>query len=240
MKLTSVQKGSLVKSAVTQLRAGIEAGNWRLGQKIPVESELAERLGVSRNTIREAVRVLVHAGMLESRQGAGTYVRALVDPAETLRRMDSATLRDRFEVRLTLEVEAARLAAQRHDSHDLAAMRETLNARAAHPTKSETEDFDSFIDIDARFHYAIVAASHNRALTDLYRYCATAILDTIRHTELDRDLPEPGQSDHAALLHAIEARDAEGAARATRALLAGSLDALARSSLPETGEVDPG
>tara|TARA_Y100001963_G_scaffold88962_1_gene122921 strand:- start:204 stop:455 length:252 start_codon:yes stop_codon:yes gene_type:complete len=80
-------------------------------ERIPTESALSERLSVSRNPVREAVRVLAHVRLLQLRQGDDTYVRAQYDPGKTLRRIDRAALRDRIEVRLTLEVEAARLAA---------------------------------------------------------------------------------------------------------------------------------
>lgn len=229
MSLARIHKGSLVESVIDQLRASVEAGDWPVGQRIPVEPVLAERLGVSRNTVREAVRVLVHAGLLDTRQGAGTFVRAAIDPAETLRRISRAGLLERVEVRLTLEVEAARLAAIRHDDADRAALRAALDERAAHRAADKTTQIhtlESFIEIDARFHGAVVEAAHNSALTDLYRYFASAIVETIRQTELDHELPEPSQADHEALFDAITARDPDAAAAATRQLLAGTIAVL--------------
>jgi len=229
MSLARVNKGSLVESVIDQLRASVESGEWPVGQRIPVEPVLAERLGVSRNTVREAVRVLAHAGMLDTRQGAGTFVRAAVDPGETLRRIGRADLLERVEVRLTLEVEAARLAAVRHDNQDRQAMRDALDARAAHRaanTAQLAETLDTFIQIDARFHAAVVEAAHNRALSDLYRYFAAATVETIRQTETDQTLPVPTQADHEALFEAIVAGHADAAAQATRALLAGTMTAL--------------
>lgn len=233
MSLARVHKGSLVESVIAQLRASVESGDWPVGQRIPVEPVLAERLGVSRNTVREAVRVLVHAGLLDTRQGAGTFVRAAIDPAETLRRISRAGLLERVEVRLTLEVEAARLAAIRHDHADRTAMRDALDERAAHRSiarAAEANSLESFVEIDARFHGAVVEAAHNSALTDLYRYFAAAIVETIRQTELDHELPEPSQADHEALFEAITTRDPDAAATATRQLLAGTIAVLSTSS----------
>ena len=82
MKLARITKGSLVETAIESLRQAIEQGHWAIGDRLPVEAELSESLGVSRNTVREAVRVLVHVGMLETRQGDGTYVRATKDAGE--------------------------------------------------------------------------------------------------------------------------------------------------------------
>ena len=70
--------------ALEQIRQRIDAGHWPLGQRLPPEPELAELLGMSRNTVREAVRVLTFSGVLEVRQGDGTYVRACADPLETM------------------------------------------------------------------------------------------------------------------------------------------------------------
>lgn len=239
MGLAHIHKPSLVESVIDQLRASVESGEWPVGQRIPVESVLADRLGVSRNTVREAVRVLVHAGLLDTRQGSGTFVRTGVDPAETLRRIGRAALLERIEVRLTLEVEAARLAATRHDDADRSAMREALDQRSslrAADRGAPTSNLDSFIEIDTRFHAAVVNAAHNGALSDLYRYVASAIVETIRQTEIDQALPEPSQADHEALFEAITTRDPDAAANATRHLLAGTIAALASSGPVDASE----
>ena len=76
-----------METAIESLRHAIETEQWPVGGRLPVESELSEALGVSRNTVREAVRVLAHVGMLETRQGDGTYVRATRDAGETLKRI---------------------------------------------------------------------------------------------------------------------------------------------------------
>lgn len=227
MTLAKIQRGSLVETVIASLREAVETGAWALDERIPNESTLAESLGVGRNTVREAVRVLVHVGMLETRQGDGTYVRARIDPGETLRRIDRAGLHDQLEVRLTLEVEAARLAAARRDSDDLAAMRLALAAREA-----AGSDISERIQHDARFHRAVVEAAHNRMLAELYQHFASAIRRTIERTEKDADLPEPTQADHARLYDAIERSDGEAAAGATRQLLQPSLDVLTRLPAP--------
>lgn len=221
MKLAQVPRGSLVESVIDSLREAIETRRWPVDERIPTESTLSEQLGVSRNTVREAVRVLAHVGLLQVRHGDGTYVRAQYDPGETLRRIDRAALRDRIEVRLTLEVEAARLAAARRDDSDLREMRCTLDAR-----RDAGMDLSQRIDHDERFHHAVVASARNSALSDLYAYFSRAIRNTIERTEIDLDLPEPTQADHEALLQAIEARDAEAAESAARHLLTPSLTAL--------------
>lgn len=219
--LNRITKGSLVDTSIAALRKAIEDGQWQLGDRLPVEAELSESLGVSRNTVREAVRVLVHVGMLETRQGDGTYVRATRDAGEALRRIERAQLRDQLEVRLMLETEAARLAAVRRTDAELQSMTAALDRRAR-----AGNDVAARIRYDEQFHHALATASHNSALTELYGYFAQAIKKTIERTELDRDLPEPSQADHELLLAAIRRQDVADAERLADALLRPCLDAL--------------
>ena len=79
-----VRRASLISQVTEQLRNEIRSGTWPIGSKIPTEPELSELTGTGRNTVREAVQALVHAGMLERRQGSGTYVVAVSDLGGTL------------------------------------------------------------------------------------------------------------------------------------------------------------
>ncbi|MCL7944716.1 FadR/GntR family transcriptional regulator [Marinobacter sp. ATCH36] len=221
MKLARITKGSLVETAIESLRHAIEQGHWAIGDRLPVEADLSESLGVSRNTVREAVRVLVHVGMLETRQGDGTYVRATKDAGETLRRIGRSELRDKLEVRIMLETEAAKLAAKRRNTHDMEKMTLALDERAR-----ADDSIADRIHHDQAFHTALVAASHNPALAELYDYFAHAIAMTIEQTELDSELPEPSQEDHELLLAAIRRQDAAKAETLAKALLQPSFDAL--------------
>lgn len=221
MALLPIKKGSLVETAIESLRTAIEQGQWPIGSRLPVESELSAALGVSRNTVREAVRVLVHVGMLETRQGDGTYVRATRDAGETLRRIARAELGDQLEVRIMLETEAARLAARRRTDGDLILMTLALDARAKAGT-----DIPARIRHDQAFHRALVAASHNPALTELYDYFSPGITRTIVSTENEPDLPEPSQEDHELLLAAVRRHDEDRAERLAKAMLKPSLEAL--------------
>jgi len=219
--LAPIRKGSLVEQAIDSLRKAIEEGQWNVGDRLPVESELSEALGISRNTVREAVRVLVHVGMLETRQGDGTYVRSVQDTGETFRRITNARLADQLEVRIALETEASILAASRRTEGDLKAMAEALDARA-----SAGDNLTQRIRHDERFHHALVAAAHNSALSELYDFFSHAIVGTIERTETDASLPEPSQEDHELLFAAIRRKDPVQAEKMARSLLAPSLMAL--------------
>ncbi|MEE3117728.1 MAG: GntR family transcriptional regulator, partial [Pseudomonadota bacterium] len=151
--LEKIRKGSLVETTIESLRQAIEGGQWPVNSKLPVEAELADALGVSRNTVREAVRVLVHVGMLDTRQGDGTYVRATRDAGETLRRISRTRLAEQLEVRIMLETEAATLAASRRTEDDLRAMTQALDARAR-----AGDDLEQRIHHDQTFHHRLVQA----------------------------------------------------------------------------------
>lgn len=226
MELQRIVRGSLVETAIESLRLAIERGHWAIGDRLPVEADLSESLGVSRNTVREAVRVLVHVGMLETRQGDGTYVRATKDAGETLRRIGRSELKDKLEVRIMLETEAAKLAAQRRNTADLERMTLALDNRG-----KAGDNIADRIRHDQAFHTALVAASHNPALTELYDYFAHAVALTIEQTELDSELPEPTQEEHELLLAAIRRQDEAKAEALAKSLLQPSLDAL--GSRPE-------
>src|SRR5919198_1012506 len=93
--LSSLRRGPLVELVAAQLREQVASGAWPVGSRLPTEAELGRQLQVGRSTLREAVRVLVHVGLLETRQGAGAFVRAAVLAAERrtsadLQRLDRA------------------------------------------------------------------------------------------------------------------------------------------------------
>lgn len=220
-QLTRIRRGSLVDTAIESLRTAIQQSQWRIGDRLPVEADLADALGVSRNTVREAVRVLVHVGMLETRQGDGTYVRSTRDPGESLRRISKSRLRDQLEVRIMLEAEAAGLAAQRRTAEDVQAMTSALDDRAR-----AGGELAKRIRHDEAFHHALVEAAHNPALLELYRYFAQSVSETIQRTEQDTDLPEPSQEDHELLLAAIRQQNVQRAVTLARSLLEPSLAAL--------------
>src|SRR6187549_2722563 len=128
--LRAARRAGLIEQVIDQLREQILAGTWSIGSRIPTEAELAASTGTSRNTVREAVQSLVHAGLLERRQGSGTYVLASSELAGAVsRRVALASNRDVLEVRRALEVGAARLAAVRRTDEDIARMRELIATR---------------------------------------------------------------------------------------------------------------
>ncbi len=211
--LMPAPRGSLVDSAIKLMRAQVESGAWKVGEKIPKEAELAEMLQIGRNTVREAVRVLSHAEMLEVRQGDGTYVRSGVDAGEIMRRFAQASLRDHIEMRAILETEAARLAASRRTEEDLEQLYLLLKARGEHSQKG---DLKAFVERDIAFHMGVAHAAHNAVLEELCRYFFAMAGLNAHGVLAEGTLPEPDGDAHGKIVLAIAHRDPDLATAAAR------------------------
>ncbi|MGW4705771.1 FadR/GntR family transcriptional regulator, partial [Streptomyces sp. NPDC004285] len=124
MPLGALRPSPLVEQAAERLREQIVGGQWPVGTKLPGETTLARELGVGRSTVREALRALAGAGLVQPRQGAGVFVIATRPAEDWPARLRRAAVTDVYEVRMLVEVEAARLAARRRTEEDVAAMRE--------------------------------------------------------------------------------------------------------------------
>lgn len=218
MSLERVRREALSDQVIDRLRRQVASGVWPVGTRIPSEPELVERLGVARNTVREAVRALAHTGLLETRHGSGTYVRATSELAGVMRaRFAEAPADDVSEARGALETRAARLAAVRHTADDLRRLEAALAQREQ---AWSSGDRIVFVDADAAFHLAVVAASHNMVLIGLHADLGEVIRESLLDHFRDELSPERYQ-DHAGLVEAIRARDAERAAREAGSYTAG-------------------
>lgn len=212
------QRTGLIDTAVGELRARISSGEWPIGSRIPAEPELVRILGVGRNTVREAVQSLVHAGLVERRQGSGTYVRATSELAVSMsRQIADARQRDVVEVRRSLEVETARLAARRRTSTDVAALMRLRDERAA---AYQAGLLDRMVATDLELHRMIAHIARNPVLASLYENLIDAITDNIRFN-FAQVLHEG--DNHDALVNAIAAGDASAAVTETTTYLSALL-----------------
>lgn len=219
MPLVTARRTGLVDQVIDQIRQSVSLGEWPVGHRIPNETDLVEALGVGRNTVREAVRALAHAGILEVRQGDGTYVRATSEVSGALRRLGGTELRDVLQVRRGLDVEGARLAAANRTEADVAELRTLLARRAECQSNGSPDDFAR---IDAEFHLAVVRSSHNVILVELYRGLMEVITASVAATSaMPLEI-----LDHVVLLDHIAAGDVERAARTAGELLDGILAGL--------------
>ncbi|WP_019412136.1 FadR/GntR family transcriptional regulator [Pseudomonas psychrophila] len=208
-------KRSLVDQALEQLRARINSGTWEVGQRLPTEPELATQLNISRNTVREAMRVLAFAGLIDIRQGDGSYLRGRIDPMDTLRALSSCSLEQGRELRHILEVEAVGLAALRRTDEDLRRLHEALDVSGEH----YHGELDTYICCDLLFHQRLIDAAHNPALSELYRYSASVFTHHLRNTMDVQPRRQRVFDLHVELLDAVEQQDPQRAMTLCRTLI---------------------
>ncbi len=177
--------------------------------RIPKEADLMEQFGVSRNTLREAVRALVHVGLLSTRQGDGTFVVADSPLGPVLqKRLSSSSAIEMLEVRHALEREAVMLACERRTEQQLATMDRYAERCEQYRANRQIE---RFVDVDMQLHQTIVAAAGNPLLVDLYQHLFERIqMSIMSTTEVDDNGHD--HTGHRNLIAAIRKRDEAQAA----------------------------
>ncbi len=218
-------RAPLVDQAIARLRHLVADGVWAVGERLPAEPVLAQELGVGRSTVREAVRALAHAGVLQVRQGAGTFVLAAPASGVLALRLQRGEALQVYEVRRALEIEAAGLAAQRRDEHDLEIVDDALARRR---TAAQAGRRRAFLAADLDFHRAVVDAAHNPLLSDLYGVALASIARAIEEVVDDRELTEDTSALHDVLADAVRRGDPQAAVVAVRQHLDSTHRALAQ------------
>ncbi|KGL44708.1 GntR family transcriptional regulator [Listeria newyorkensis] len=204
--LHKLQKKSLVEQVSSQIQEMIKNGVWRIGDRLPNEADLMEQFGVSRNTLREAIRALVHVGLLEVKQGDGTFVLATSELSAVLqKRIQSAAVLEILEVRHALDREAVSLACLRRTEEDLAQMAKYRDQCLQYTTENNLE---KFVEADWQLHQTIAAASYNPLLIDMYAHLFEEIQMSITSTTEMNDANGAGHND---LILAIQNQDAASA-----------------------------
>ncbi|WP_179534484.1 FCD domain-containing protein [Actinopolyspora biskrensis] len=235
MPLVTTTRTGLVDQVIAQMRELVASGEWPLGEKIPPETELVSALGVGRNTVREAVRALAHAGLLDVRQGDGTFVRATSELSGAVSRLCDTELRQVLEVRRALEVESARLAATTRTENDVAELEVALRERDAAIGEGDPE---RVARTDSRFHLRLVEASHNPVLIQLYQGISEAVLSSVA-TTFDPTVPPERTVSHTELFEAVRDGSPESAAAEAGGFLDELLAEFAEqpaSTRPEAGD----
>ncbi len=203
---------SLTDDAIEKIKDMIVTGEIGPGDRLPKEPDLAERLGLSRNSLREAVRALTLMNVLDVRQGDGTYVTSL-KPALLLEAMKfvmdfhhDESLLQIFEVRRVLETAAAAMAATRMSEEAIEQLRMTLD------TANEDATIEEFMQSDVEFHRQLAAGCGNAVLCSLIE----GIVPSTTRARIWRGLTQKNAlqrsvSEHRMIYEAVAARDPERA-----------------------------
>ncbi|MFC8226012.1 FadR/GntR family transcriptional regulator [Streptomyces sp. NPDC057287] len=203
----------LYEQVLDRLRSYAAESGLVVGDRLPPERDLAQRLGVSRASVKQAIVVLEVQGLVEVRHGGGTYLLGTGLDAEPVERLVERRRRlpDVLEAREALETKLAELAAERRTEEDLTALRASLAHMAA-----EIADGGHGVEGDRRFHAAVTAAAHSALLAEFMLAIADQITES-RYESL-RQPRRPGRSlaQHRAILDAIEEGRGRAAAAAMR------------------------
>lgn len=211
-----VKRRSLSKQVADSIEHMIAEGQYTINQKIPTEIELMEMFSVSRNTVREAVRLLASGGFLEVIQGDGTYIRcANRFNANMNLKYEQESIDDIWEARNCLEITISHLAAERKTQEDLLEIEEAFRKRQ---DLKEISKENTFADIE--FHMAIARACHNPILLDLYTSMSDYLIDHIAERKDTTELNlEQIDKLHEKLLIAIKKSDSNEAEICTHNIL---------------------
>jgi GntR family transcriptional regulator, transcriptional repressor for pyruvate dehydrogenase complex len=213
--LRPVRRSRLYEEVVERLRELIDVQGLEPGDRLMSERDLAERLGVSRTSVRQALTALEVMGLVHIRHGGGVFLarapdRVLPSLASELANR-YARLPAVIEVREAIETQTSRLAARRRDESDLRAMHGALDLMEA-----AIESGGEPADADAAFHTAIVRAARNPLLERLWEDLADPIDQTRRASLARPGRPPRSLAAHRAILDAIERSDEDGAAASMR------------------------
>ena len=215
--LVSVARPRLSEEAVRQIRALIDSGEFKPGDKLPTERELSDMLGISRGSVREAIRTLEALGLVEVKPGRGIFVRAERSedpPPELLLPTDvlASDLEDLIEVRSMVETRACIIAARRATAEDFEAMQSAIDEMRKAIADG---DIARMVLNDLAFHHAVVVATKNKLLVRLEAAIAHQLMFGRRLALSTNTDPGSSADRHQQILDAIKAGDGEWAASLT-------------------------
>ena len=225
MPFRPVQPEKLSSAVVRQIEQLVLRGILRPGERLPSERELADRMGVSRPSLRDAIGALQNAGLLTARPGAGIFVADVLGSAfspaltQLFARHDEAVF-DYLSFRRDMEGLAAERAARLASDTDLAVVQAVFDKmEAAHPKRNSDEE----AGLDAQFHMAIVEASHNVIMLHMMRSMYELLREGVFYNRKimfkQRTTRQALLNQHRSINDALQARDSDAARAAVHAHL---------------------
>lgn len=220
-----IERVSATEAVLRAVRADIESGVYEVGERLPSEARLAERYGVSRPVIREALHSCATLGLTETKTGKGTYVISSV--ADAGLRLGRYSARELYEARPHIEMPAAALAASNRTEDDLRVLRETVAAMTRLTVGSGERGTREWVALDAAFHTAIARASGNGVFESMVADIRDAMAQQSEFLNVSvSDRQHASDEEHARILRAIEDGDPESALDAMGTHLRAVADAV--------------
>lgn len=222
---------AVTNDAIEQIKSMILHGDLKPGDRLPPEKELADDLGLSRSSLREAIKALVFIRLLDVRQGDGTYVTSL-EPKFLLEALsfaldihDDSSLLDIFEVRRILESQATGLAAKAATAADVAALRAESAEVAAH-----SNNWELLVEHDVRFHKMITNLAGNSYMASLIDgLTSKTVRARVWRVITQEGVVERTLQEHELIIDAIEAGNADLAIAAATVHISGVEDWLRKA-----------
>ena len=220
MDFKPIKAKKIYEEIVEQIRLLMTGGELKPGDKLLPERELADRLQVSRASVREAIRALEMMGFVEIRPGDGTFVRdrnadEIIQPLAMFLAVERSSLLEMFEIRRIFESATAALAAQRATDEEVLHLGNALDNMIQSCNVKDSEKGEEY---DAAFHYIVAEATHNSLLIRLFRTISEDFSRSIsvarRQIYIDEHNPVNIIDQHRQIYDAIRMHDSERASQA--------------------------
>ncbi|QPC81328.1 FadR family transcriptional regulator [Phototrophicus methaneseepsis] len=209
----SVKRGGIVDDIIEIIKQALITDELKPGQRLPSEMELMEQFGVSRNSLREAIKMLDALGVVDVRRGDGTYI-ASESSSRNLRPLIFAMLlktnatKDLVELRTLTEVGYCQLAGSNGTEEDFKMIESAATAWEAEALKEE-RDYDLLIQLDLQFHQSIIRATHNELVILLADTVEEMFFHTVRDAHTQDEVIRFGVEGHRKIAEVLKTRDSD-------------------------------
>jgi len=208
-KITPVR---LYENAIEQIMDLVKKSELKPGDKLPPERELAEKLSISRGSLREAFRVLESRGLIKSKPGGGRYIREIRKDGHNnteniILSLEKSSILELLEAREMFEVKIAEITAQKATPEDIKSIEKALNKMNEEEELKDSKETES----DTEFHLAIARASHNFVFVNIIKLHLDLLKETRGKTWKITGRREKQYQEHQAILQAIKEHDAKKA-----------------------------
>ncbi len=202
---------TLVKEIITQLSQAILEGEFKPGEKLPSEAILCEKMGVGRNSLREAIRMLNAIGVMETRRGQGTFLRDTVseeafNPLIFQLILEPKKISDIYELRVMIESIVVIMAIKKASEEEIQHLRKLVE-EADLISKSKTAGIETLLDLDVQFHIEVAKCVHNPLIETILRRLVAMFRPYMKKMLKNEEDLKLCKKNHLAIVNAIEDRN---------------------------------
>jgi len=211
MAFKNIKRPTVVEEIIDVFKNMLISGELKPGDKLPSETQLMDQFGVGRTALREAMKMLSALGVIDVRQGDGSYIvdkptSASLSPLVFAILLEAGMNHELFELRMLLEVGYCQLAAEKATPEDLQKIEEVKNSFEA-LVKSNNKDIDLLTQADLEFHYQIIDATNNSLVVRISRTVVELFFKSIQNTISKLEGRQWGVEGHRNIFNAIQARN---------------------------------